>query len=112
MACQGLALAALLCSACCRGLCGQTSPCCTCCRCLSPFSLAGLLSDPLLLPDCSFSFSRAVAYANVSCRMLKHSRKVTGCPYSRHHPLLTCGGTDSLERGAPTLATGTNLLAL
>lgn len=38
----------------------------TCCKCLSPFSFAGLLSDPLLLPDCSFSFSKAVAYANVS----------------------------------------------
>lgn len=39
----------------------------TCCKCRSPFSLAGLLSDPLLLPDCSFSFNKAVAYANVSC---------------------------------------------
>lgn len=47
---------------------------CTCCKCLSPFSLAGLLSDPLLLPDCSFSFSSAVAYANVSCQRLKHKK--------------------------------------
>ena len=48
---------------------------CTCCKCLSPFSFAGLLSDPLLLPDCSFSFSSAVAYANVSCQRLKHKEK-------------------------------------
>lgn len=51
---------------------------CTCCKCLSPFSFAGLLSDPLLLPDCSFSFSSAVAYANVSCQRLKHKEK-SGC---------------------------------
>lgn len=42
---------------------GDSEPCC---KCRSPFSLAGLLSDPLLLPDCSFSFNKAVAYANVS----------------------------------------------
>lgn len=50
----------------------------TCCRCLSPFSLAGLLSDPLLLPDCSFSFNKAVAYANVSCRRFKHKMTKLG----------------------------------
>lgn len=50
----------------------------TCCRCLSPFSFAGLLSDPLLLPDCSFSFSKAVAYANVSCGRWKHEKRRLG----------------------------------
>lgn len=33
----------------------------TCRRLRSAFSFAGLPSEPLLLPDCSFSFSRAVA---------------------------------------------------
>ena len=63
----------------------QDMPYCTCCKCLSPFSFAGLLSDPLLLPDCSFSFSRAVAYANVSCRRLKHKRKLGGVQRQHHH---------------------------
>lgn len=51
----------------------------TCCKCLSPFSFAGLLSEPLLLPDCSFSFSRAVAYARVSCERREHERRESGC---------------------------------
>lgn len=38
-------------------------------RLRSPLSLAGLPSEPLLLPDCSFSFKSAVAYAKVSCRV-------------------------------------------
>lgn len=51
---------------------------CTCCKSLSPLPFAGLLSDPLLLPDCSFSFSSAVAYASVSCQRMRHKEK-SGC---------------------------------
>lgn len=61
---------------------GDSEPCC---KCLSPFSFAGLLSEPLLLPDCSFSFSKAVAYANVSCGRFKHEKKMLGTMQWQQH---------------------------
>lgn len=49
----------------------------TCRRLWLALSLAGLPSEPLLLPDCSFSFKSAVAYAKVSCRVWREHKEST-----------------------------------